>query len=180
MMFYHSWLPFFLRIWEIWTSGIHFNRVMVFNATFNNISVISWQSVLLVEKTTDMPQVTNKHYNIMLIEYTSPWAGFKLTMIVVIGTDCTGNCKSNYHKITTTTAPISIEIHLICYFVIKQLSVLWLYCVWVLVICFQTAANLVLIYICSTVYSVIIYNYSLLLRSIHVFMDLKNDIHRSL
>ena len=26
-------------------------RFMVFNATFNNISVISWQSVLLVEET---------------------------------------------------------------------------------------------------------------------------------
>jgi hypothetical protein len=26
-------------------------RVMVFNATFNNISVISWQSVLLLEET---------------------------------------------------------------------------------------------------------------------------------
>ena len=26
-------------------------RLMVFNATFNNISVISWQSVLLVEET---------------------------------------------------------------------------------------------------------------------------------
>jgi hypothetical protein len=26
-------------------------RVVVFNTTFNNISVISWQSVLLVEKT---------------------------------------------------------------------------------------------------------------------------------
>jgi len=26
-------------------------RVMVFNATFNNISVISWRSVLLVEET---------------------------------------------------------------------------------------------------------------------------------
>jgi hypothetical protein len=26
-------------------------RVMVFNATFNNISVISWRSILLVEKT---------------------------------------------------------------------------------------------------------------------------------
>jgi hypothetical protein len=26
-------------------------RVMVFNAAFNNISVISWQSVLLVEET---------------------------------------------------------------------------------------------------------------------------------
>ena len=31
----------------------HFNtsRVMLFNATFNNISVISWRSVLLVEET---------------------------------------------------------------------------------------------------------------------------------
>jgi len=27
--------------------------LMVFNATFNNISVISWQSVLLVEKTVE-------------------------------------------------------------------------------------------------------------------------------
>ena len=26
-------------------------RIIVFNATFNNISVISWQSVLLVEET---------------------------------------------------------------------------------------------------------------------------------
>jgi len=26
-------------------------RVMVFNATFNNISVISWRSLLLVEET---------------------------------------------------------------------------------------------------------------------------------
>jgi hypothetical protein len=26
-------------------------RVMVFNAPFNNISIISWQSVLLVEET---------------------------------------------------------------------------------------------------------------------------------
>ena len=45
---------------------------MVFNATFNNISVISWRSVLLVEetdnteKTTDLSQVTDKLYHIML------------------------------------------------------------------------------------------------------------------
>jgi hypothetical protein len=43
---------------------------MVFNATFNNILVISLQSVLLVEetgeKTTDLPQVTDKLYHIML------------------------------------------------------------------------------------------------------------------
>jgi len=29
-------------------------RAMVFNATFNNISVISWRSVLLVGKITDL------------------------------------------------------------------------------------------------------------------------------
>jgi len=39
---------------------------MVFNATFNNISVISWRSFLLVEKTTDLSEVTDKLYHIML------------------------------------------------------------------------------------------------------------------
>jgi hypothetical protein len=39
------------------------------------------------------------------IEYNLPWVGFKLTTLVVIGTDFTGSCKSNYHTITTTTAP---------------------------------------------------------------------------
>ena len=39
---------------------------MVFNATFNNISFISWLSVLLMEKTPDLPQVTDKLYHIML------------------------------------------------------------------------------------------------------------------
>ena len=38
-------------------------------------------------------------------------SGFELarhnfSAIVVIGTDCTGNCKSNYHTIMTTTTPI--------------------------------------------------------------------------
>jgi hypothetical protein len=53
------------------TTGLLFSyrigaRVMMFNATFNNISVISWRSVLLVEeteKTTDMSQVTDKFYH---------------------------------------------------------------------------------------------------------------------
>jgi len=41
-------------------------RVMVFNTTFNNISVIWWRSVLLVVKTTDLSQLTDKLYHIML------------------------------------------------------------------------------------------------------------------
>ena len=32
-------------------------------------------------------------------------ARFELTTLVVIGTDCIGGCNSNYHTITTTTAP---------------------------------------------------------------------------
>jgi hypothetical protein len=39
---------------------------MVFNAIVNNISVISWRSVLLVEKTIDRSQVTDKLSHIML------------------------------------------------------------------------------------------------------------------
>ena len=49
-------------------------RVIVFNATFNNISVISRQSVLLVEE-TGVPRenhrptaVTDKLYHIMLYQ----------------------------------------------------------------------------------------------------------------
>ena len=33
----------------------------------------------------------------------------EITTLVVIGTDCTGSCKSNYHMITTTTAPTAIN-----------------------------------------------------------------------
>jgi hypothetical protein len=40
--------------------------------------------------------------------YTSPWSRFELTTSVLIGTDCIGSCKYNYHTITTTTAPESV------------------------------------------------------------------------
>ena len=61
---------------------------MVFNATFDNISVISWRSVLLLEETGEpgenhIPSAcTDKLYYIML--YSSPWAGFEPTIIPLI------------------------------------------------------------------------------------------------
>ena len=58
---------FFFFFWHDWPFRCILRvGVMVFNATFNNISVIVWRSVLLVEKTTDWSQVTDKLYHIML------------------------------------------------------------------------------------------------------------------
>ena len=66
---------------------------MVFNAIFNNLSVISWRSVLLVEetreypeKTTDLSQVTDILCHIILYRVFLACSGFELTRFVIIGT----------------------------------------------------------------------------------------------
>ena len=68
---------------------------MVFNATFNNISVISWWSVLLVEE-TEVPG--ENHWPV-----ASNWQTLSHKTLVVTGTDCTGSRKSNYHTTPNMT-----------------------------------------------------------------------------
>ena len=65
---------------------------------FNNISATSWRwrKSEYMEKTTDLPQVSDKFYHIMLY-----WMHF----VMVIGIDYIGSFKYNYHTIMTVTDP---------------------------------------------------------------------------
>ena len=71
--------------------------IMVFNATFNNISDIPWRSALLAEatrvpvETTDLPYVIGKLDHIMLYRVHLAWAGFELTTLVMIRYDNYGD-----------------------------------------------------------------------------------------
>jgi hypothetical protein len=67
-----KWLPRYN--WNIFESGVKHHK------TPNPILHMQYHSM----------------YNVIML-FTSPWSGFELTTSVVIGTDCIGSCKSNYH-----------------------------------------------------------------------------------
>jgi len=82
---------------------------MVFNVTFNNISVKEWRSVLLVEETRENHWPATSHWQTLSHNVVSSTPrnerDLKLTTLVMIGTDCTDSCIFNYHTITTSMAP---------------------------------------------------------------------------
>ena len=45
---------------------------------------------------TEVPRENQTSCKSLTNFITSPWVGFELTMLVVIGTDCIDSCKSNY------------------------------------------------------------------------------------
>jgi hypothetical protein len=67
-----------------------------------------WRKQEYSEKTTDLLHVIDKLYHIMLYQVHLALTEFKLTMLVVMGTDCIGSYKSNYHMIMATMTPVVV------------------------------------------------------------------------
>jgi hypothetical protein len=76
----------------IGSENILFNFSLYYLTLNNNISVISWLSVLFVEETGENHHPVTSHWQ-CYIEDTSLQARIKLASIVMIDTECIGRCK---------------------------------------------------------------------------------------
>jgi hypothetical protein len=99
---------------------------MVLNATFNNMPVIFWRSVLLAGE-IGAPGENHRPASHLHIYHkvvsTTTRHELDLTTLVVIDTNCIGRCKSNHHMMTTTTASIvgfNIDCHDDMYYVVIE------------------------------------------------------------
>jgi hypothetical protein len=86
-----------------WKYISHHQRIFL-----NFISLkVKWPAYIryIIRGTQRKPPTCRKSLTNLIIycciEYTSSWMEFEITTLVVIRIDCTDNCKSNYHRITT-------------------------------------------------------------------------------
>ena len=98
------WSPpvFFVKVvfgvWSVRHSQQYFSFIVAVNFFW-------WMKPEYPENTTD------KFYHILLYRVHLAMNSFECKTLVVIGTDCIGSCKSNYHTITATTAPCGSEFY---------------------------------------------------------------------
>ena len=93
----------------------------------------------------------------------------RLTALVVIGTDCTGSCKSNYHTITTTTAPYGDLLFTLSILIVDRfhcLSVLYSPLWWFVIYpvyfdCWQISLSICLVFQCFPLSIQICYSYNI-------------------